>query len=46
MPTAFGKGSFPGTRQSIDYLLGPAPQRDTVQLDNPPGGHSWTPMRS
>ncbi|MCM2517203.1 helix-turn-helix domain-containing protein [Streptomyces griseoincarnatus] len=29
----FGKGSFPGTGQSIDYLLGPVPQLDTVQLD-------------
>ncbi|WP_431989532.1 helix-turn-helix domain-containing protein [Streptomyces albogriseolus] len=29
----FGKGSFPGTGQSIDYLLGPLPQLDTVQLD-------------
>ncbi|WP_129308867.1 DUF5753 domain-containing protein [Streptomyces sp. L2] len=29
----FGKGSFPGTGQSIDYLVGPVPQLDTVQLD-------------
>ncbi|MGV9844692.1 helix-turn-helix domain-containing protein [Streptomyces fungicidicus] len=29
----FGKGSFPGTGQSIDYLLGPVPGLDTVQLD-------------
>ncbi|MFF7263486.1 DUF5753 domain-containing protein [Streptomyces sp. NPDC008159] len=29
----FGKGSFPGTGQSVDYLVGPVPQLDTVQLD-------------
>ncbi|MEU6506512.1 helix-turn-helix transcriptional regulator [Streptomyces sp. NPDC046942] len=29
----FGKGSFPGTGQSIDYLAGSVPQLDTVQLD-------------
>lgn len=29
----FGKGSFPGTGQSIDYLDGTVPQLDTVQLD-------------
>ncbi|MFE9452678.1 helix-turn-helix domain-containing protein [Streptomyces sp. NPDC006739] len=29
----FGKGSFPGTGQSVDYLAGPVPQLDTVQLD-------------
>ncbi|MGP4045532.1 helix-turn-helix domain-containing protein [Streptomyces sp. 2A115] len=29
----FGKGSFPGTGQSIDYLVGTVPQLDTVQLD-------------
>lgn len=29
----FGKGSFPGTGQSIDYLVGAVPQLDTVQLD-------------
>ncbi|MFJ9713502.1 helix-turn-helix transcriptional regulator [Streptomyces sp. NPDC101234] len=29
----FGKGSFPGTGQSVDYLTGPVPQLDTVQLD-------------
>ncbi|GHD99877.1 DUF5753 domain-containing protein [Streptomyces alanosinicus] len=29
----FGKGCFPGTGQSVDYLLGPVPQLDTVQLD-------------
>ncbi|MGW2958358.1 helix-turn-helix domain-containing protein [Streptomyces sp. NPDC001220] len=29
----FGKGSFPGTGQSVDYLMGPVPQLDTVQLD-------------
>ncbi|MGW0826991.1 helix-turn-helix domain-containing protein [Streptomyces sp. NPDC002845] len=29
----FGKGSFPGTGQSVDYLLGSVPQLDTVQLD-------------
>ncbi|WP_406477200.1 helix-turn-helix domain-containing protein [Streptomyces sp. NBC_01615] len=29
----FGKGSFPGTGQSIDYLEGTVPQLDTVQLD-------------
>jgi transcriptional regulator with XRE-family HTH domain len=29
----FGKGSFPGTGQSIDYLEGAVPQLDTVQLD-------------
>ncbi|MBT3153017.1 helix-turn-helix transcriptional regulator [Streptomyces sp. CHD11] len=29
----FGKGSFPGTGQSVDYLSGPVPQLDTVQLD-------------
>ncbi|MFE9765741.1 helix-turn-helix domain-containing protein [Streptomyces sp. NPDC005808] len=29
----FGKGSFPGTGQSIDYLNGVVPQLDTVQLD-------------
>ncbi|MFJ9377881.1 helix-turn-helix domain-containing protein [Streptomyces sp. NPDC101455] len=30
---SFGKGSFPGNGQSIDYLMGPVPQLDTVQLD-------------
>lgn len=29
----FGKGSFPGTGQSIDYLEGTVSQLDTVQLD-------------
>ncbi|MQY32124.1 hypothetical protein SRB17_00650 [Streptomyces sp. RB17] len=29
----FGKGCFPGTGQSIDYLVGHVPQLDTVQLD-------------
>jgi hypothetical protein len=29
----FGKGSFPGTGQSVDYLRGAVPQLDTVQLD-------------
>ncbi|WP_089106616.1 helix-turn-helix domain-containing protein [Streptomyces hyaluromycini] len=29
----FGKGSFPGTGQSVDYLVGSVPQLDTVQLD-------------
>ncbi|MFD4631846.1 Scr1 family TA system antitoxin-like transcriptional regulator [Streptomyces sp. NPDC058284] len=29
----FGRGSFPGTGQPIDYLSGPVPQLDTVQLD-------------
>ncbi|MET8807174.1 helix-turn-helix transcriptional regulator [Streptomyces sp. NPDC004546] len=29
----FGKGSFPGNGQSVDYLAGPVPQLDTVQLD-------------
>jgi transcriptional regulator with XRE-family HTH domain len=29
----FGKGSFPGTGQPIDYLMGAVPQLDTVQLD-------------
>ncbi|MGW0626684.1 helix-turn-helix domain-containing protein [Streptomyces sp. NPDC002758] len=28
-----GKGSFPGTGQSIDYLMGTVPQLDTLQLD-------------
>ncbi|GGN53150.1 transcriptional regulator [Streptomyces albiflavescens] len=28
-----GKGSFPGTGQSVDYLVGTVPQLDTVQLD-------------
>ncbi|MFF5535589.1 helix-turn-helix domain-containing protein [Streptomyces cinerochromogenes] len=29
----FGKGHFPGTGQSVDYLVGQVPQLDTVQLD-------------
>ncbi|MFI9235956.1 helix-turn-helix domain-containing protein [Streptomyces sp. NPDC053079] len=29
----FGRGAFPGTGQSIDYVCGPVPQLDTVQLD-------------
>ncbi|MFQ6145437.1 helix-turn-helix domain-containing protein [Streptomyces seoulensis] len=29
----FGKGSFPGTGQSVDYLAGRVRQLDTVQLD-------------
>ncbi|MGN5378905.1 DUF5753 domain-containing protein [Streptomyces lasalocidi] len=29
----FGKGSFPGTGQSVDHLAGRVPQLDTVQLD-------------
>jgi hypothetical protein len=29
----FGKGSFPSTGQSVDYLAGAVPQLDTVQLD-------------
>ncbi|MEV7197442.1 DUF5753 domain-containing protein [Streptomyces sp. NPDC093510] len=29
----FGQGAFPGTGQSVDYLAGPVPQLDTVQLD-------------
>ncbi|GGO35028.1 DUF5753 domain-containing protein [Streptomyces lasiicapitis] len=29
----FGKGCFPGTGQPIDYVKGPVPQLDTVQLD-------------
>ncbi|WP_225096179.1 helix-turn-helix transcriptional regulator [Streptomyces sp. CoH27] len=29
----FGYGSFPGNGQSVDYLAGPVPQLDTVQLD-------------
>ncbi|MEU5533774.1 helix-turn-helix transcriptional regulator [Streptomyces sp. NPDC020362] len=29
----FGRGSYPGTGQSVDYLVGPVPQLDTVQLD-------------
>ncbi|TJZ52910.1 helix-turn-helix domain-containing protein [Streptomyces piniterrae] len=29
----FTRGTFPGNGQSFDYLCGPAPQLDTVQLD-------------
>lgn len=29
----FGKATFPGNGQSIDYASGPVPQLDTVQLD-------------
>ncbi|MDT0452326.1 helix-turn-helix domain-containing protein [Streptomyces hesseae] len=29
----FRRGAFPGTGQSIDYVEGPVPQLDTVQLD-------------
>ncbi|MET9519073.1 helix-turn-helix transcriptional regulator [Streptomyces sp. NPDC002994] len=29
----FGNGTFPGNGQSIDYVSGPVPQLDTVQLD-------------
>ncbi|MFH8366404.1 helix-turn-helix domain-containing protein [Streptomyces sp. NPDC018031] len=32
-----GGGTFPGTGQSFDYVLGPVPQLDTVQLDAAPG---------
>ena len=30
----FGKASFPGTGQGIDYVAGAVPQLDTVQLDS------------
>ncbi|WP_102935035.1 helix-turn-helix domain-containing protein [Streptomyces malaysiensis] len=29
----FGRGTFPGNGQPIDYVHGPVPQLDTVQLD-------------
>ncbi|MFD9910050.1 DUF5753 domain-containing protein [Streptomyces sp. NPDC059063] len=29
----FGQVPFPGTGQSVDYVVGPVPQLDTVQLD-------------
>ncbi|WP_190129961.1 helix-turn-helix domain-containing protein [Streptomyces mashuensis] len=29
----FSRGAFPGTGQPFDYVLGPVPQLDTVQLD-------------
>ncbi|MEU0804224.1 helix-turn-helix transcriptional regulator [Streptomyces sp. NPDC005970] len=29
----FSSGTFPGSGQSIDYVLGPVPQLDTTQLD-------------
>lgn len=32
-----GGGTFPGTGQSFDYVLGPVQQLDTVQLDVAPG---------
>ncbi len=32
-----GGGTFSGTGQSFDYVLGPVPQLDTVQLDVAPG---------
>ncbi|MFI9204982.1 helix-turn-helix domain-containing protein [Streptomyces sp. NPDC053048] len=32
-----GGGTFPGTGQSFDYVFGPVPQLDTVQLDVAPG---------
>ncbi|MEU7135433.1 helix-turn-helix transcriptional regulator [Streptomyces sp. NPDC046261] len=32
-----GGGTFPGTGQSFDYVLGPVPQLDTVQRDVAPG---------
>ncbi|MEV0690438.1 hypothetical protein [Streptomyces sp. NPDC050388] len=34
----FGKGSFPGTGQSIDHLPGAVPRLCTVQLDTHHGG--------
>ncbi|MER7793420.1 helix-turn-helix transcriptional regulator [Streptomyces sp. NPDC097640] len=33
----FGGGTFPGTGQSFDYVLGAVPQLDTVQLDSAQG---------
>ncbi len=33
----FGGGTFPGTGQSFDYVVGPVPQLDTVQLDSAQG---------
>ncbi|MGW0774624.1 helix-turn-helix domain-containing protein [Streptomyces sp. NPDC002835] len=29
----FGSGAFPGTGQSVDYVSGPVPKLDTVQVD-------------
>ncbi|MDX3227184.1 helix-turn-helix transcriptional regulator [Streptomyces sp. ME19-01-6] len=33
----FGGGTFPGTGQGFDYVLGAVPQLDTVQLDSAQG---------
>ncbi|GAA0992934.1 MULTISPECIES: helix-turn-helix domain-containing protein [Streptomyces violaceusniger group] len=33
----FSGGTFPGTGQSFDYVVGPVPQLDTVQLDSAQG---------
>lgn len=33
----FGAGTFPGAGQTVNYLEGPVPQLDTVQIDNSHG---------